>query len=373
MGYIPTLDGRRTIAILFVMLNHDTVHHLGAFSTGWLHYNGRRGVELFFALSGILICTRLFDEEKISGTISLRSFYLRRVFRIQPAALTYLGVVTLLMLAGTLDHAYRGVLYAVLLVRNIFPLAADLPRQWYTAHFWSLSVEEHFYLLLPGFLLLCRRYRVRILLSLVMLLQVWKLIVRHYASLKFGWSFENRTDFAIDGILLSAAVAILLFRPRVRAWCVRWCRPYAALAVTVCVLMLAERHPQPSANFAVLCTYPLLIVSTMLHPRSWTGRLLELAPLRYIGRLSYSLYLWQMIFFTNALPVPVPHLAVLVAIKTSWLRYPVVLALSLGSYYLVEKPFIKIGHRLAKSVVPGRDEAGNAPLDRATVPMEVAS
>jgi peptidoglycan/LPS O-acetylase OafA/YrhL len=178
-GYLPTLDGWRALAILAVILHHDSLHRLGWLSTGWIREHGERGVQLFFALSGILICTRLLEEEQIRGRIDIRGFYIRRICRIQPAAWAYLAVVGLLMLFGVIAREPKGILYSVLLVRNIFPLQPTY-EGWYTAHYWSLSVEEHFYLLLPAFLLLVRRYRVRMMALAVVLLEIWRqMVFRH--------------------------------------------------------------------------------------------------------------------------------------------------------------------------------------------------
>jgi peptidoglycan/LPS O-acetylase OafA/YrhL len=86
-------------------------------------------------------------------------------------------------------------------------------------------VEEHFYLLLPGFLLLFRRYRIRVMATAVVLLEIWRNIVIRHQQLQFGWLIGFRTDLAVEGILLAALVALLLRRPEVVAWLRRWLRP----------------------------------------------------------------------------------------------------------------------------------------------------
>jgi peptidoglycan/LPS O-acetylase OafA/YrhL len=139
-GYLPTLDGWRAIAILWVMEGHSKVWSHGGISNEWVRDTGYRGVQLFFALSGFLICTRLLREETRFGGISLRSFYTRRVFRIQPAAMTFLLVVVLLGVVGVLPQFWPGIVGAALMVRNIWPTNLA-PGYWYTSHFWSLAVE----------------------------------------------------------------------------------------------------------------------------------------------------------------------------------------------------------------------------------------
>jgi peptidoglycan/LPS O-acetylase OafA/YrhL len=370
-GYLPTLDGWRALAILAVMFHHNSVYRLGWLSTQWIHDYGARGVDLFFALSGILICTRLLEEEQIRGRIDIKGFYIRRVCRIQPAAWAYLAFVGVLMLFHAIGGEPKEILYSVLLVRNILPQHPTL-ESWYTAHYWSLSVEEHFYLLLPGFLLLFRRYRIWLMATSVVLLEVWRNIVFRHPRLQFGWLIEFRTDLAVEGILLAALVALLLRRSEVLAWLRRWLRPWAAWLIAGALCTAVEFHQGRVDHFALICIYPLMIVSTLLHPTSLTGRVLELPPVRFIGRISYSLYLWQMLFFTHYVVLPSPRWRLLQLVQTTGLRYVAVLGFGLASYYLLERPMMRLGHRLAKPATPGRDGLEDSNEPRAEVRENVS-
>jgi peptidoglycan/LPS O-acetylase OafA/YrhL len=103
VGYIPTLDGWRAIAITCILFAHSrtgVVPWLGQRVSSFLSDQGHHGVDLFFAISGLLICSRLLDEEKKFGHISLRGFYVRRAFRILPPALLFLAVIAFLSLIG---------------------------------------------------------------------------------------------------------------------------------------------------------------------------------------------------------------------------------------------------------------------------------
>lgn len=357
-GYIPTLDGWRAVAVGLVLLTHDGVHQMGRFSTGSIHTahgRGQGGVELFFCISGILICTRLLEEERLTGTISLGNFYARRFFRIQPAAWVYLAFIAVLMASGAVVHAYDGIAYSLLMVRNYLPLRFS-PRYWYTDHFWSLCVEEHFYLFLPLFLVVVRRRRIAMLLGLLFFLAVWARFVGNHPGLQFGWQFTLRTDFAAKQLVLSAAAAIALTVTEFRAWCRRWAVPALALPFAAAMFAFAAWHIGLGSALAALFAYPVLVVSTLLHPKCVVGRALEWAPVRFLGRISYSIYLWQMPFFTFYYPVAAPHARWLLLLSQTWLRYPAVLALSLMSYYWVEKPLVRLGYRLAKPPVPGRHD-----------------
>jgi hypothetical protein len=108
-------------------------------------------VDIFFALSGFLITSRLIRESDQNGAISLRSFYIRRAFRILPASWTYLIVIAILCISGVMNQPVWSILACLLLCRNYFPMqkpSGEYPGL-YTGHFWSLAVEEHFYLFWP--------------------------------------------------------------------------------------------------------------------------------------------------------------------------------------------------------------------------------
>ena len=298
-------------------------------------------MQLFFALSGLLICTRLLREEKRFGYISLRSFYTRRLFRIQPAALTYLGVIVLLMLLGRLERDWAGIAGALLMVRNFFPTSGGV---WETKHFWSLAAEEHFYILLPGFLVLCRRYRMAILSALVLLFEVWYLAVFYHPRLQgFTMLIYLRTDMVMGGILLGCVFALALTKPKLLALMKAWLYPWVALLYTSFVFALVQMHGSRANHPLLISVYPVLLAATLLHPESLTSRVLEWAPLRFVGRISFSLYLWQQLFF-NPYVAPVPG-----SLRShTLLCWCAVFVCATASYYLIETPLVRRGHRIAK-------------------------
>jgi len=355
-GYIPSLDGWRAIAVLSVISVHDTVHRLGPLSTGVLNREGHRGVNLFFAISGILICSRLLEEERRFGHISLRGFYIRRVCRIQPAAMLYLAAVGLMALVNLLPLAKGAFFSALFYFRNYYPLHGGINNATeFTNHFWSLSVEEHFYLLFPLFLTLCRRKREWWLGIFAACLAVWNwFVLSRNVTGQFGPVLAWRTDVALDEILIPALIAIALARPRFLSFASKWLHPWLALLVAVVFSAIARLHLLGISVVCGILVYPLLLVGTMLHPRAWFTRFLELAPMRFIGRISFSLYLWQQILFTASYTGPKP-LGVLSAFPLNFVMLFVLAALS---YYFVEKPMIRLGHRLAPPASPGRADVG---------------
>ena len=343
-GYLPALDGWRAVAIVWVIEGHSKAWSYGWISNHWVRDTGYRGVQLFFALSGFLICTRLLREEKRFGAISLRSFYTRRLFRIQPAAMTFLFVVAMLGIGGVIPSFWPGIAGAALMVRNLWPTSL-VPGYWDTAHFWSLAVEEHFYLLLPGFLVLVRRRRLLMLSALALALEVWRMIVFSVPVLHPGriWQVAQRTDVVLGGILLGSVFAVALTHPRLLQFATTYLRSWVALLITGVVFFELQHHHSSSVQSTIILVYPILIVATVLHAESWLGRLLELAPVRYVGRISYSMYLWQQLFFNEdeALNPHSFHSHMLLC----WFG---TIACAMASYYFVETPMIRRGHRIAK-------------------------
>lgn len=356
-GYLPTLDGWRAFAILLVICSHDRPYRIGKLTLSWLHpTGGAYGVSLFFALSGLLICSRLLQEERVRGRIDLKGFYIRRVCRIQPAALAYLCVIGLLIGLGAISRTNNGVLSALLLARNYVP-AIYHGDSWYTAHFWSLAIEEHYYFFVPALVVLLPRFRMAVLgLLFIAILGLHQLVG---ASIKSPF-----TDLEGGIILLGAFVAVLLTRGWVRAACVRWLRPWAAVPMVIGVWVLLALHNSAGNYMVFVLSLPLLIVSTMLHPESMIGRILEAEPLKFIGRISYSLYLWQQLFFARVVTWhPQWHRDALTWIQYSWCRYLILPAVAVASYYWIEKPFIRLGHRIATPATPGREDLGESNVD----------
>jgi peptidoglycan/LPS O-acetylase OafA/YrhL len=308
---------------------------------------------LFFAISGILICSRLLEEERRFGKISLRGFYIRRVCRIQPAAMLYLAVIGIMALLHRLPLTFGAFVSAALYFRNYYPFHGGINNATeFTNHFWSLSMEEHFYLFLPMFLVLCVKRRAMILAVIAGLLAAWNAIVTVTPALQFGPVLVWRTDVSLNEIVIPALIAILLGTPNIEQSAVKWVRPWSALLLAVALSVFAKVHMPALSTVAGILVYPLLLLGTMLHPQSYLTRFLELAPLRFIGRISFSLYLWQQLLFTGTY-TGAPPLGLLAVFP---LNFITVFALATLTYYAVEKPMIRLGHRLAPPASPGRSD-----------------
>ncbi len=356
-GYIRGLDGWRAIAILSVILFHDREHRFWVFSTHFVHIVGWAGVNLFFAISGLLICSRLLEEERIHGAISLSGFYVRRFFRIFPAAWLYLAVMAILGAIRMIPFSAPPEIAALLMVSNYYSvLNPGSSGGSFMAHFWTLSVEEHFYLILPALLVFVQR-RVRVLTILSIVSFAWFVV---FAKLKgsgpnLWWA---GTDLQIHALLIAALLAVLLSEPENRQRAARLLQPWIFIPVAAVVLVVVAYTGAVARRTALvnLC-FPLVVASTMLHPESLACTVLEWRPLKYIGRLSYGLYLWQQLFFIKMDGLPWP-LNVLQQFPYDYISAALC---TMASYYLLEKPVLAWGHKLAPPATPGRQDLREEP------------
>lgn len=355
-GYLPTLDGWRAIAILAVCVAHGANAIVGPGaphdSTLWLTITlyGVRGVDLFFGISGFLICSRLLEEHEARGSISLKGFYIRRFARILPPYLLLLAALALLGALGIIAITGGQLAASLVFLRNYFTISDDLG--WYTGHLWSLAVEEHFYLLWPALLVFWGPARARprvVLFALV--IAAWRVIEFRHRFIEQalpGAGFYMRTDTRLDALLWGCWAALLLREPVWRDRLTKWLRPHLWMLLVV-VLVANLVFTPPLAMLWQAALIPFLLAGTVLHPESPASRLLETAPLRWIGRISYSLYLWQQLFL-----VPLARRAELGALHELPFNICAAFACAALSYYVIERPAIRLGHRLAPPTTEGR-------------------
>jgi peptidoglycan/LPS O-acetylase OafA/YrhL len=344
-GHIPTLDGLRAIAILLVIASHSTGRH----ELPWLIQFGHPGVLIFFALSGFLITNRLLQERRRTGEISLRDFYLRRVFRILPPAVTYLAIVAILNLAGVIVCSWPAIRAALLFYTNYATFGEP---GWWVGHFWSLSVEEHFYLCWPLLLVafgVARGWRTAALGALVVC--IWRPIDNHFDFIAHLFrapylaSTIYRTDLIADTLLWGCCLAFFLKGPLRRIGGAHVVSTLAAVIAGGALLYISVfevEHVTPLLH--VLPT--LLLAAVVAVPSAPIGRLLETKPMRLIGKLSYSLYIWQQLFTGGNALAP-------------WIALPAMFACALLSYRFIEQPSIRYGRRFIASLRP-QPEQGRA-------------
>jgi peptidoglycan/LPS O-acetylase OafA/YrhL len=340
MRRIPTLDGWRAIAILSVVTHHAATAFYSNEPAYWARsftIYGGFGVDVFFALSGLLITKLLLEEWRANGAVSLRGFYIRRAFRILPPYLVMLAGVT----AAGLWFSGREAAGCLFFFRNYVP--DSMVGRW-TQHLWSLAVEEHFYFLWPGLLVLCGRKRGKFVAAAVALaIGIWRMVD---AQFNIGHALDVqphfRTDLRLDALLWGAVAAFILDENRDRERFTQQMKLglWSAAAVVAMICVVAYSLLTAIWLAALL---PMILAGTVTHPHWRVSRLLEWAPLAWIGRISYSLYLWQQLFLWPGWEHP----------QHWWLMWPwnllATFAVASASYYFIERPMLRTGRRLAAS------------------------
>jgi peptidoglycan/LPS O-acetylase OafA/YrhL len=354
---IPSLDGFRALSIALVLLYH-LGSQVGAPSLlrrfGDVTHAGGLGVRIFFAISGFLITSLLLAEHEARGEISLRRFYFRRTLRILPPYYVYLACVMVAAAAGVVTLRPGDALHAWTFTTNFNALTAA----WPVVHSWSLSIEEQFYLLWPGLLVLVGPRRARpLLLAVMVAAAAWR--AGAYAQLltigeESAYAFRGVADWLAGGALLALSRRAL----QGRRWYVRLLAHPAFPVVAVAALFGAWtglgywRRADLLMTGAVISTV-LLLDWAMTHPTHLLARPLNWEPVAWLGRLSYSLYLWQQPFMDEGA-------------GAWWERTPQNLALALGaamvSYYVVERPALAWRARLEPRLTWLRPVRAEKPL-----------
>ena len=336
-GKIPSLDGLRCIAILLVFLSHVQM------ASGVSRFiPGSFGVTLFFFLSGYLITTLMRVEAEQTGDLSIRLFYIRRALRILPAFVLVLGCATLYGLhAGLVDP---WMLFGQLMqITNYLIIwhgwTAEIAP--YTDVYWSLAVEEHFYLAFPALFIALWRVRSRgeiaaWLLGACLVVMVWRCILTFGLGASPDRTYLG-TDTRIDSILFGCVLALwgnpvldpTRFAERT------WKRLLLPLSVAVIVATFAADRPfRESVGYTIqgLCLFSVF-VTAVRYPDWAPMRVLGWWPVRWIGVLSYAIYLVHpSMLAVSAWLVGTSFLPLTLMATT------LTLVASAGIYFAVERP-----------------------------------
>ena len=354
--YRHDIDGLRAVAVLSVLLFHLDL----GFSGGYV------GVDVFFVISGYLI-TGLILKAQAKDRFSLKQFWMRRIRRLVPAVTAMLLVVLLLgfayLLPRDLDKLGEAAIAQILLVSNIyfansFDYFAGPAELRPLLHTWSLAVEEQFYLLFPLLLVLCRRFTKRelaitfgVLAIASFILSIWCLAT--YPTSAFFILPTRAWELLLGALLVLMPVQVhsssekttrLQFRNELIS-------TLAAIALVITFFWYdkSTSFPGPAALLPCIATALLIYFNTRhtnhvlsddadvnpLVGKTAIGNLLSLNPLTYIGRISYSLYLWHwpiIVFlkYENGLQLSTP--LTVIALLASFLAAAV-------SYHWIETPF----------------------------------
>jgi peptidoglycan/LPS O-acetylase OafA/YrhL len=336
-SHLPALDGLRAVAVFLVIFGHF----------GFEMIPGLHGVMIFFVLSGFLITWLLLKENERTGTVSLTAFYKRRTLRIFPAFYAYwLMMVALLICTGKAvlwPHAWSALFYT----SNYYSALNGDPNNGFS-HTWSLAIEEQFYLLWPFvFLMLSGSLKRMTTFLAALIAAVWI----HRAILCFVFHVDQAYIFAafdtrLDELMVGCLVAVLLKRramPRLwRAISHSSLRPLGTLAVLLLSIYGGELYAGRYRDVFGFAVEPLLVAILVVQMIAFSSTTLwkwtEWSAVKFLGRISYSLYLYQQL--------------TLHAVKKALGAYPevfqlagaifVTIVLATLSYYVIERPFLKL-------------------------------
>jgi peptidoglycan/LPS O-acetylase OafA/YrhL len=343
MKRIPALDGIRGVAILLVLCGH------AVYVGGYAGY----GVSLFFVLSGYLITGILLDcrVEIERGATPLRMlgiFYLRRALRIFPAYYLMLAVC----LALNLDY-FRSLFWWHALYADNFLMWKINGWIGGASHLWSLCVEEQFYLFWPLIVLTAPKRA----LSMICVATVAMGFVSAVTLASEEWFFSMLPTTAAIYLGMGALIVVLQRSEP------KWITALSPFALAGLVLIIALNFDLPTGlgvPFNWTAAIHLLLLSSFLgwvvhraSVPSLIGRIAEFAPLRYLGTISYGVYLY--------------HFPLLMWVDSRWPHQPVVratlviglsLLVAVASYYLFETPIRDIGRRFSYRQSPVTPSAG---------------
>ncbi|WP_395160276.1 acyltransferase family protein [Ilumatobacter sp.] len=337
LSYQPALDGLRAVAVAMVMCFHA--------GFGWMG-GGYFGVSIFFTLSGFLITTLLIDERERTGALALGSFIARRAKRLLPASMACIALVSVARLMGQFDQVpglRSQLLGATTHVFNWVKLDGDTSyTDVFTGsavfvspleHYWSLAIEEQFYLLWPLTVALLARRVTRWSITLPVLFLAAAIATPIAARFLSDNATYWATPMRAGELLAGAAVAGVLRRWGVPAWAGLLALPVAAALATLAVVLPTASGPAYAGLFAPLAALSAVMLWS-LQVAGPVRRALSSRPLVQLGQISYGVYLFHWPVFVwlrqQGWSLTEPWRFVIALAAT--------LAIAAASFVLIERP-----------------------------------
>jgi peptidoglycan/LPS O-acetylase OafA/YrhL len=301
LEYRGDIEGMRAIAVLLVVIGHASI---GLFAGGYV------GVDVFFVISGFLITSLLTQELVATGKISIRQFYTRRALRLLPAS-TLVLLATLVAAWSWLSplkfgdtvrdivaSAFYFINFRLADIGTDYLASAEPPSP--VQHYWSLAVEEQFYMFWPLLILLATLWsrrrgqaRLGLLAAVLATLTVGSLALSWFLTRQSApWAYFGTHTRAWElgiGALVALSAPKLVHIPRVAAEVAAWTGLGAIITAAV---LYDEFTPFPGIAALLPVGGAALLIAAGCRP-SAAGRLLSVAPMRALGKLSYGWYLWH--------------------------------------------------------------------------------
>lgn len=359
---IPELDGLRAFAVISVVLFH-MCNFAGSIPRGpyWIAaivpFLGLGGVSVFFIISGYIITTLLIRENTSSGQVSLKAFYIRRFLRIVPPFVIYLLGLLVFRALGTIQVSNSNIFWSALFLGDTALLDS---QAWFVAHTWSLSVEEQFYVIFPPFLCIIVGFRARLVILAMGVLYGLCLVsfkLSHELALRVTpqWislsSLYHFRHIIVGVVLATNGTSFLSFLSnRSRTWPL-------SFALFAFMLFMLQQIQVPSIVSVLIaaiepCFCGLFVMWFMQNPDRC--RILRVPIIQWIGACSYSIYLWQQLFTAPA------HFYFGWEFGQSLLSIIAILFFATASFYLIEKPSIRLGLALSRKIQNPNSDRGDS-------------
>lgn len=356
--YLPSIDSLRAIAVIAVIIYHIDANYLPG---------GFLGVDLFFVLSGYLISSLIIKEYKSTGTVNLYNFYVRRARRLLPAVyfmITVVLIIITLFNGVLLKKSYLDALFGYIYSSNWWYIFHKLDyfdsfgSQSPFKHLWSLAIEEQFYMFFPLIFLIFNRKSksnnsnsklnknfIYVVLSLILVSLIAHILL-------FDINNINRIYFGTDtrafSLLVGVVGAILYPMDRLSERTTKKDNMIYSIVSLVSILALIGIMINTSeyntwlyrGGFLFVAIIGLIIIISSGRQYTFMSKLLSFKPFVFIGKISYSLYLWHFPILVVTTPVSEignPNLFYVT------LRIVLIFLVATGSYMFVETPIRKLG------------------------------
>lgn len=346
-------DGIRGLAVLSVVLTHlhifKRIQDKGLLSTKIVQsIDGSAGVQAFFILSGFLITYLLIKESSKNGHISIVNFYIRRTLRIFPLYFFILLLITIIHIFGDQVTNWKSISFATLYSYNF------IPKPWYSGvlgHTWSLAVEEHFYFIWP-FVYISAGFKSRKLLLILIGFSTISFLLNMYLNqqewIKTNFFIGRWSFIAGFNIAFGCIFSILIFGSYKTSVVKKYLSNFIVLCIGI-ILWFSSLWLPDVISYIVKYTRGLGLAITIswiyLNQGSFITRTLEFRPLKYIGMISYGIYMYQGFFLSTG-----PYRAT----TQSWppnqyIGLLLLIIVAPISYHFFEKPITNMKSKLQKS------------------------
>jgi peptidoglycan/LPS O-acetylase OafA/YrhL len=346
-GNLSAINGLRAISVLLVIFHHLEIkyhffdvfygHPLLEYFTYFLH-DGHLGVNIFFVVSGFLITLLLLQEENQFGKISIKNFYARRALRILPAFVVLLVVYFILQQFNIIQLSPSSWATSLTYTKYL-----NWWQDWETAHFWSLGIEEFFYLFWPLVFVSGKRLRKIVLILIILIVPIFRII---YGESHMTWMDDFSPFQRMDAISLGCLMAF--YQKQIILLLEKYWTFLFMLSIVVILVLPQLIHEIAAAGyckifFALGTTHgsigniaiAIIVLYSVHGPKNLWQKILGFKPMQYLGIISYGIYLWQQIFISGRGHGPWGYPQNLIFL----------LLAAVVSYHFIEKPFLRLKKR----------------------------